>query len=148
MKHFLQSESGAISVNYVMWLPIILIILSAGVDGALLLTKQSHLFDVNRDITRQVVLGNFQDVDDVQHFLDLVWPGVETQVVGLERRPSTAAGAGNTIYIGVEIAMPYSEILIFGDLFAGDTMLHSRFFMSADRATFTGPPPNARRFGI
>ena len=59
----LLGEKGSATVEFVMWLPIFLLLFSAVTDVSLLLSMQSRMFDVARDSSRLVSLGRMTEAE-------------------------------------------------------------------------------------
>ncbi len=123
MQSFLKSETGVVSVEYVLWLPIMLTVMMLGVDASVLLVKQGQLFDVNREISRQYALGVIEEAD-IDFMLELIWP--ESDAYSAAVNPLSA----DTVEITLEV--PYSEVIIFGRYFAQGMRLRTRVVMAQE----------------
>ena len=123
MKRFLRSESGVVSVEYVMWLPVIFGIIMMAADGALLLSKQAHLFDINRELTRLVAVGEIESTE-IETTMQALWP--ESTNYGVIYTEITL---GTIDFVAVELEVAFSEVLAFAQVFAGDTALSTRVVM-------------------
>lgn len=122
MLSFIRNESGIVSVEYVMWLPALLVILALGVDTSFLLIKQAQIYDVNREITRQLAIGNLLP-EDLDATIAAVWPQSTSYVAEITEDPTFAI---------VWISVPFSEVMVFGNLLPDTQRLYSRVVMAKE----------------
>ena len=113
-----DDESGATTVEFVLWVPVFMFILMITVDVSLLFLRQSNLWQVARDTARQV---------SIRH-----WSG---DVVGQAEAYAVANGTfsgdvptakvvitGNTL-VQVQLAVPMSEVGVFGIFKIGGNLI-------------------------
>jgi len=121
---FWHSERGSISVEYTIWLAVMVAILMLAADASMLLSTQSEMYDVARDVARQLALGVIEN-DDVDAILQLRWPDNNAYTWD---RPAFLRDD----YVVVEISIPFKDVVIFGDSFASDGALQARVVMAME----------------
>ncbi|MEM7613687.1 MAG: TadE/TadG family type IV pilus assembly protein [Pseudomonadota bacterium] len=57
LKEFRKREDGTATVEFVLWVPIFILILGFVVDVTSVMLQQSRYYDIARDASRQVALG-------------------------------------------------------------------------------------------
>lgn len=63
-----SDDSGATTVEFVLWVPVFMFILMITVDVSLLFLRQSNLWYVARDAARQASLHRFDNVDALKDY--------------------------------------------------------------------------------
>lgn len=121
-KQYWKQDSGAVSVEYSLWLVVMVVILMLAADASLLLSKHSELYDVSRDIARQLALGVITEAD-VQTVMQLRWPDTSAYVADV----STVDD-----FVVVAIRISFSDVLIFGDSFTASQVLEGRTVMAME----------------
>lgn len=122
IRQFWKQDSGAVSVEYSLWLVVMVVILMLAADASLLLSKHSELYDVSRDIARQLALGVITEAD-VQTVLRLRWPDTSAYVADI----STVDD-----FVIVAIRISFADVLIFGDSFTASQVLEGRTVMAME----------------
>lgn len=122
MKTFLKSESGVISVEYAMWLPVLVALVILGINASFLLIKQAQIYDINRQVARQLVIGAIQE-GDLTSTIQTFWPGSSAYTAQVTPDPN---------FLILTISVPFREVIVFGDLFPLDQLLQSRIVMAKD----------------
>ena len=125
MRHFLKSESGVVSVEYVTWLPLILAVMMVGIDASLLLSKEAQLYDITREISRQYAKGVI-DETEVDDFLEMLWPGAAGEGYTASVAPS------GVDMVQVSVSIPYSQVMLFGEFFAEGRRLSAIVIMAVE----------------
>ena len=57
LRRRLRGEDGAVAIEYVLWLPVLLLVLTLTTDAALLLHQRSQFHAAARDLSRLVSVG-------------------------------------------------------------------------------------------
>jgi len=107
-------DSGATTVEFVLWVPVFMFILMITVDVSLLFLRQSNLWYVARDGARQASLRLITDVDVLKNY-------VETQgTFGGDRPVATDTIIDTTAQtVRVVLRVPMVDVGIFGILNIG-----------------------------
>ena len=63
LKRFSKDESGAVTVEFVLWVPVFVLIMIVTVDASILLTSQANLWSIARDTSRLMAVGLYSDGD-------------------------------------------------------------------------------------
>ena len=58
---FVKDETGAVTVEFVLWVPVFVLILAITVDASVLFLTQSNLWSIARDTTRIMATGRLLD---------------------------------------------------------------------------------------
>lgn len=106
-----SDDSGATTVEFVLWVPVFMFILMITVDVSLLFLRQSNLWYVARDAARQASLHRFDDVDALKNYAmdrgtfggDI--PSADGTFI------DTSEGT-----VGVMLSVPMNKVGIFGIL--------------------------------
>jgi len=100
-------ESGATTVEFVLWVPVFMLILMLTVDVSLLFLRQSNLWQVARDTARQVSIGQKDAVTGHTYATDKGTFGgdIPDVVVDVDT---------NLRMVRVDISVPMSNVGVFG----------------------------------
>lgn len=121
--HFLKSdENGAVSVEFAMWTVLMVLILALAADSSMLLAKHSELFDVARDVARQISLGIIEE-HEVDTILALRWPNTSIYTAVIDEVNG---------FVVVSIRVPFADVMVFGEHFVGDSVLEGRVVMAKE----------------
>lgn len=123
MKSFINSESGVISVEYVLWLPALTAILGLGLDTTILLIKQAQLYDMNHQVSRLLVTGDLVAAD-LDSTLQNLWPSSGTYTAEITDDPD---------YLVLSISVPFREVMMIGRLLPAEQKLSSRVVMAKEQ---------------
>jgi Flp pilus assembly protein TadG len=63
-----RGERGTVTVEFVLWIPIFLIILAFTADACKLYLTQANMWDVARDTTRRMSIGQYCDATTAQTY--------------------------------------------------------------------------------
>ncbi len=63
-----RGEKGTVTVEFVIWIPIFLIILAFTADACKLYLTQANMWDVARDTTRRMSIGQYCDAPTAQTY--------------------------------------------------------------------------------
>ena len=87
VKRFFDREGGAVTVEFVLWLPLLLAVLLVAVDASVLYMRQSNLWQVSRD-TARIVSRHAMDEQTAETYavlqskLGSTIPTVDVQIAG------------------------------------------------------------------
>lgn len=101
-------ESGATTVEFVLWVPVFMLILMLTVDVSLLFLRQSNMWQVARDTARQVSIGQLTTKAKAEEYAELKGTfGGDTPAADVEI---------DTTYrwVRVNISVPMREVGVFG----------------------------------
>ncbi len=62
---FLRDERGSATIEFVLWVPVFVIILVAATDATVLYLHHTEMWNVSRDIARRVAVGDMTEADAV-----------------------------------------------------------------------------------
>lgn len=113
-----HGEKGSSTVEFVLWLPLFFILIGGVTDATLLMNMQARMFDVARDASRSVSLGNMTTVEAE------TW--VLTQLSGTATPTVDVAVLDG--FVTTDIRAPFSDAMVFGKSFVGDNTI--RAFMT------------------
>lgn len=106
VKRFFDREGGAVTVEFVLWLPLLLGILLVAVDASVLYMRQSNMWQVSRD-TARIVSRHAMDADAARAYAVLqsklgdTIPTVDVQIAGPLVTVRMAADLDDLAPIGV-----------------------------------------------
>jgi hypothetical protein len=106
----LRRENGNATIDFVIWLPVFIILLGVIADVSLLLNMQARMFDVARDASRLVSLGRMTNVEAQTWAQTALTNGttLNVEVVVLDG------------FVTTRVKAPFSEAIVFGRGFLGD----------------------------
>ncbi|MGZ9810550.1 TadE/TadG family type IV pilus assembly protein [Pseudoroseicyclus sp. H15] len=113
LRAFRDREDGSVTVEYVMWVPVIFFVFGITVDATMLMQKQSQFFVAARDASRQVAVGALTDAE-AQSQLAARFPGVG----GLDARVTTSGD-----FVTTSISAPFSAFTLFADAIKDGTVV-------------------------
>ncbi len=62
---FLRDEQGSATIEFVLWVPIFVVILVASMDATVLYLHHTEMWNVSRDVARRVAVGDMSEADAV-----------------------------------------------------------------------------------
>lgn len=106
LKRFVRSTRGALTVEFVIWIPVFLVIMAFTADACKLYLTQADMWDVARDTARRMSTGQYCKIPDAQTYAQsqLLYPLSYTFTI----TPGTTDV--------VEIDTPVSGASVFGIL--------------------------------
>ncbi|MGE4611747.1 MAG: TadE family protein [Paracoccaceae bacterium] len=107
-----SDDSGATTVEFVLWVPVFMFILMITVDVSLLFLRQSNLWYVARDVARQASIRQITDIDVLKE-------RAETQGTFGGDRPSAAGSEITAQTVTVVLRVKMVKVGIFGILNIG-----------------------------
>ncbi len=60
---FLRDEHGSATIEFVLWVPIFVVILVAATDATVLYLHHTEMWNVSRDVARRVAVGDMSEAD-------------------------------------------------------------------------------------
>jgi Flp pilus assembly protein TadG len=60
---FLRDERGSATIEFVLWVPVFVIILVAATDATILYLHHTEMWNVSRDVARRVAVGDMTEAD-------------------------------------------------------------------------------------
>jgi Flp pilus assembly protein TadG len=104
LRKFRRNEDGAVTVEFVLWLPVFLVILVLIVDTTMIYSAEARLWDAARDAARQMSLYQITE-DEVEDY-------IAANAIGLNGDLTiTADDTGPDVW--VQISMPMSDVTVF-----------------------------------
>ena len=103
-ENFADDESGAVTVEFVLWVPVFVLILAITVDATVLFMTQANLWSIARDTTRLMAARYLTDAEAEAYALDRMarWGG------------DTAIDASHTAnYATVSFTVPVASVSPF-----------------------------------
>ena len=100
--HFAADTAGAVTVEFVLWLPLFIIILFLIVEVSLLFLTQSSMWNVARDTARRIATHEFDQTDAETHAESAMTFGghpytVEADATGPEVSVTITASVGDVL---------------------------------------------------
>ena len=65
VSRFLRDERGSATIEFVLWVPIFVVILVAATDATILYLHHTEMWNVSRDVARRVAVGDMTEADAV-----------------------------------------------------------------------------------
>ena len=62
---FLRDEQGSATIEFVLWVPVFVVLLVATVDATILYLHHTEMWNVSRDVARRVAVGDMAEGDIV-----------------------------------------------------------------------------------
>ena len=107
-----RNEDGGVSVEFVLWLPIYVIILTLTVDTSLLFLGQSGLWNAAHDTSRQLSMGEMTEAEGEAYAATKAAYWADN---------ATVDATVLTDRVEVMVSVPANELAIFGFLGVGKT---------------------------
>lgn len=105
-KRFSRDESGSATVEFVLWLPMVLLAFGLTVDASMIFHSQSQVLRIVQDANRSASIGRLQTASEAESY-------VETRL----RKASSAANATSTINGGIittTVTYPARDFQVLG----------------------------------
>lgn len=107
LRVFRKNEDGAVTVEFVLWVPVFVIILMLVVDASMLFVTQSNFWGVARDSARRVAVNTMTDTEAE------TWAEDEATFGSVVPDVDVESSGGN---VTVTISTPFSDVDVFGIL--------------------------------
>ena len=65
VSQFLRDEHGSATIEFVLWVPVFVILLVATTDASILYLHHTEMWNVSRDVARRVAVGDLTEADAV-----------------------------------------------------------------------------------
>jgi len=65
VSQFLRDERGSATIEFVLWVPIFVVVLVAATDATVLYLHHTEMWNVSRDVARRVAVGDMNESDAV-----------------------------------------------------------------------------------
>ena len=65
VSQFLRDEHGSATIEFVLWVPIFVVILVAATDATILYLHHTEMWNVSRDVARRVAIGDMTEAEAV-----------------------------------------------------------------------------------
>jgi Flp pilus assembly protein TadG len=114
-----SDDSGATTVEFVLWVPVFMFILMITVDVSLLFLRQSNLWYVARDVARNASLRQYHGYDTLADGLVVLKADAEAQGTFGGDVPSAKGSTLSNSTVQVVLSVKMVEVGIFGILNIG-----------------------------
>ena len=104
LRRFRRDEKAAVTVEFVLWLPLFIMILFLIVEVSLLFLTQSSMWNVARDTARRITTHEFDQASAVTH---------ATAAMTFGGHPYTIAADGTGPEVSVTITASVGDVLLF-----------------------------------
>lgn len=112
VRAFLRGSTGSVTVEYVLWMPVMAGLMAMATDATVLMTSQTSLFTAARDASRSVALGRKTAADAQSELL--------ARLGTARKYTATVSVSGG--FVTTDIRVPFNDVLVFGGRFAGGTL--------------------------
>ena len=65
VSQFLRDEHGSATIEFVLWVPVFVVLLVATIDATILYLHHTEMWNVSRDVARRVAVGDMTESDIV-----------------------------------------------------------------------------------
>ena len=114
LRTFMQSQSGAATLEAVLWTPIFLLLFGMLTDTSILFGRQAEILRIIQDSNRSLAVGAFEDV---QQAIDYISQKVEVFSENTEVNVAVANGI-----ISTSVTVPAADLTSTGLFAAIDTL--------------------------
>ena len=101
---FARDENAAISVAFVLWVPVFVSILALTVDATVLFISQANMWSVARDTTRFMAAGLYSNADAEEY------AAAQLPIWGEQ---STIVASRNANFVTINLSVPIGEVAPF-----------------------------------
>lgn len=112
ISRFAKDESAAVTIEFVLWVPVFVLILAITVDASVLFLTQANLWSIARDTTRQMSAGIDDDVAlaNARERMAASWSDETTVVLSRDADVATA-----TFTVAISDVSPFNIVSAFTD---------------------------------
>lgn len=112
ISRFAKDESAAVTIEFVLWVPVFVLILAITVDASVLFLTQANLWSIARDTTRQMSAGIKDDVAlaNARERMAASWSDETTVELGRDGDVATA-----TFTVAISDVSPFNIVSAFTD---------------------------------
>lgn len=68
LRAFLCEEQGAVTIEFILWMPIVVALLVTAIDGTMLYVTHTEMWNVSRDTARRMVTGKIRTVEEAEAY--------------------------------------------------------------------------------
>jgi len=104
LRRFGKEDSGAVTVEFVLWVPVFILILALTVDATVLFKTQANMWTVARDVGRQMSTGLYNNAQA------LTYANSQLASWGLPGTANVAQTNGN---VTVTVSVPVTSVVPF-----------------------------------
>ena len=104
LRRFRNADSGAVTVEFVIWVPVFILILAITVDATILFKTQANMWTVARDVGRQMSTGLYNNTQA------LTYANSQLESWGI---PGTANVAQTNDNVTVTVSVPVTSVVPF-----------------------------------
>ena len=104
LRRFGKEDSGAVTVEFVLWVPVFILILALPVDATVLFKTQANMWTVARDVGRQMSTGLYNNAQA------LAYANQQFASWGIQGTANVAQTNGN---VTVTVTVPVAEVAPF-----------------------------------
>ena len=101
-----NDDRGATTIEFVMWVPVFVILLVATTDATILYLTHTEMWNVSRDIARRVAVGDISSADAVNV--------AQQELLLYGRTYSVGISPDNQLDVVVEITTNVGDASVFG----------------------------------
>ena len=98
---FSKDEDGAITVAFVLWMPVFVMILALTVDATVLFISQANMWSVARDTSRFMAVGLYTDTQAEEY---------ATERLPVWGAQSTIVASRDANYVTINLKVPIDEV--------------------------------------
>ena len=106
VSQFLRDEHGSATIEFVLWVPIFVIILVAATDATVLYLHHTEMWNVSRDVARRVAVGDMSEADAVA--------AVENDMFLYSRAYTVATSDPADLDVRIAIQTSIADASVFG----------------------------------
>ena len=121
LKRFRNDEKGTVTIEFVLWLPVFIIIMSLVINTTMLMQTQTMMINVARDASRQVVLAAMTKAQ-----------AEEFARSSLNNHTYSIEVVESAQVVTTNISVPFSDVVMFGSQLAGDATLVAAIAMARE----------------
>ena len=121
LKRFRNDEKGTVTIEFVLWLPVFIIIMSLVINTTMLMQTQTMMINVARDASRQVVLAAMTKAQ-----------AEEFARSSLNNHSYNIEVVESAQVVTTNISVPFSDVVMFGSQLAGDATLVAAIAMARE----------------
>lgn len=106
MRRFMRQDDGTATVEFVLWLPVVMLVFGIIVDFSLILGGEAQALRVVQDANRGLSIGHFQTIDEAKAY-------ILAQVQPLSAHASINMTVTNGVILS-RLTMPASDLMATG----------------------------------
>ena len=106
LRRFLRNDTGTATVEFVLWLPLVLLIFGTIVDFSLVLSGEAQALRVVQDANRGLSVGHFQTIAAAKSY-------ILTQVASLSSRATIDMTVVNGVIMS-RLTLPAADLMATG----------------------------------